>query len=76
MPSVPLATAKDQLEELIDKLLPGEELHILKDDRTVARLIGMPKPLTGPRKPGSAIGRLFIVKEDDDHLEDFKDYMP
>ena len=27
------------------------------------------------RRPGSAKGRLSILKEDDDHLNDFSDYM-
>jgi hypothetical protein len=27
------------------------------------------------RQPGSAKGRLRILKEDDDHLNDFSDYM-
>ncbi len=27
------------------------------------------------RRPGSAKGRLSILKEDDDHLDDFSDYM-
>lgn len=28
------------------------------------------------RIPGSAKGKLKILNEDDDHLHDFKDYMP
>lgn len=28
------------------------------------------------RIPGSAKGQLKILNEDDDHLQDFKDYMP
>lgn len=28
------------------------------------------------RVPGSAKGRLTILKEDDEHLDDFADYMP
>ena len=28
------------------------------------------------REPGSARGKLVIVADDDDHLADFKDYMP
>lgn len=29
-----------------------------------------------PRRPGSAKGVLTILYEDDDHLDDFKAYMP
>lgn len=28
------------------------------------------------RTPGSAIGKLKILVEDDEHLQDFQDYMP
>ncbi len=28
------------------------------------------------RQPGSAIGKLTIVEDDDAHLEDFREYMP
>ena len=28
------------------------------------------------RQPGSAKGKLTILREDDEHLNDFKDYMP
>jgi hypothetical protein len=29
-----------------------------------------------PRRPGSARGKLAIIADDDEHLSDFKDYMP
>lgn len=28
-----------------------------------------------PRQPGSAKGKLIILEEDEQHLEDFKDYL-
>jgi hypothetical protein len=28
-----------------------------------------------PRRPGSAVGKLVILSDDEEHLEDFKDYM-
>ena len=28
------------------------------------------------RKPGSARGKFTIIADDDEHLDDFKDYMP
>ena len=28
-----------------------------------------------PRRPGSAIGKFFILAEDEEHLADFKEYM-
>ena len=32
-------------------------------------------PSTIHRRPGSAKGRLSLLKEDDDHLHDFSDYL-
>jgi len=29
-----------------------------------------------PRTPGSAVGKLKVLVEDDEHLKDFQDYMP
>lgn len=29
-----------------------------------------------PRQPGSAIGKLVIHADDDEHLNDFQEYMP
>jgi antitoxin (DNA-binding transcriptional repressor) of toxin-antitoxin stability system len=52
MPSVTLAEAQARLPELIDALIPGEELWILHDDRPIAKVIGFPKPATGPPDPG------------------------
>ncbi|MEA3642858.1 MAG: hypothetical protein VBE63_23380 [Lamprobacter sp.] len=31
---------------------------------------------SGGRKPGSARGKLTIIADDDEHLDDFKDYLP
>ena len=59
--------------ELIASLQPGEEVQIFSGDRNVAGLIGEIQP---PRKPGSAIGTLTILSQDEIHLEDFHDYMP
>ncbi len=76
MTRIPLAEAQLRLPELIASLQPGEEVQIFSGDRTVARLIVEPQPLRQPRQPGSAIGTLTILSEDQNHLEDFHDLMP
>jgi antitoxin (DNA-binding transcriptional repressor) of toxin-antitoxin stability system len=76
MTQIPLEEAQSRLSELIAGLQPGEELQITRDDQPVARLIAESPRRRTPRQPGSAIGRLVIVSDDEDHLEDFKDYMP
>jgi antitoxin (DNA-binding transcriptional repressor) of toxin-antitoxin stability system len=75
MPSVTLAEAQARLAELIAGLIPGEELRILQNDRTIAKLVREPEPSREPRQPGSARGILSIVEDDESHLEDFKEYM-
>jgi len=74
--TVTLEEAQQRLPELIQSMTPGETLQITKNDQPVAHLVKQSPPSRQPRKPGSAIGKLTIVAEDDEHLEHFKDYMP
>ena len=83
MTRIPLTEAQLRLPELIASLQPGEEVEIFSGDvydglrlRTVARLIGELQPPRKPRQPGSAIGTLTILCEDETNLQDFHDYMP
>lgn len=76
MTRIPLTEAQLRLPELIASLQPGEEVQIFSGDRTVARLIAELQPPRKPRQPGSAIGTLTILSEDETHLQDFHDYMP
>jgi antitoxin (DNA-binding transcriptional repressor) of toxin-antitoxin stability system len=76
MPITTIEDAQARLAMWISKLKPGEELVIIQRDRPVARLVAEPMPASKPRQPGSAIGKLTIVEDDDSHLEDFQEYMP
>ncbi len=76
MSTVTLEEAQVKLPELIAALRPGEEVQITKGNQPVARLIAEGAPARKPRQPGSAVGQLVILKEDEEHLEAFKDYMP
>jgi antitoxin (DNA-binding transcriptional repressor) of toxin-antitoxin stability system len=67
--------AQETLPDLISKLVPGEEVVITKDDQPVARLRSLATGRPPPRF-GSCKGILTIVTEDEEHLEDFKEYMP
>ena len=73
--NVTLQEAQAHLPELIAKLAPGEEVLILQNDQPIAKLVGEPSPSRQPRQPGSATGRLTILANDDDHLDDFKEYL-
>jgi prevent-host-death family protein len=76
LPSISLEEAQAKLSEIIGKLGPGEEVVITKDDRPVAKLVSQQKAARRSRQPGSAKGMMVINVEDEEHLEDFKAYMP
>ena len=75
MSTVTVEEAQAKLPELIDKLVPGEEVIITRNEPPVAKLVGQQRPIRKPRQPGSAKGKLVILAEDDEHLKDFQDYM-
>jgi antitoxin (DNA-binding transcriptional repressor) of toxin-antitoxin stability system len=64
-----------ELVELIDKITLGEEVIITRNQQSVAQLVPLPSAKPQPVF-GSCKGMLTIVAEDDEHLEDFKEYMP
>ena len=76
MGTVTLQEAQSQLPELIDKLAPGEGVTITKDNRPVARLVLV--PFTEAPRPvlGRCQGMLTILAEDDEHVNDFTEYVP
>lgn len=76
MPTITIEEAQARLTALIAELRPGEELVIIQQDRPVARLVAEPATTQKVRSPGSAIGKLTVVQEDDTHLEDFEEHMP
>jgi antitoxin (DNA-binding transcriptional repressor) of toxin-antitoxin stability system len=74
MQTITLEETQSHLREIIDKLSPGEEVVLTRDNHPVARLLGEKKP---PRPgPGLGKGMLTIVSDDDEHLKDFAESMP
>lgn len=76
--TVTLEEAQKGLADLIHKLTPGDEVVITENDQPVAKLVSEgPKPKAKLRPPpGLGKGWITIVSDDDEHLEDFKEYMP
>ena len=72
MTSISVEEAQAKLSELIAQLGPGEELDITKDQKTIAKLVRQKKQ----RVFGLGKGKLTIVSEGDEHLNDFSAYMP
>lgn len=73
--TVTIEEAQAHLAELIAKLTPEEEVVITQNQQPVAKLIGQHAAVRQPRQPGSANGKLILLSEDEEHLEDFKEYM-
>ena len=75
MAIVTIQEAQAKLPDLIHKLTPGDEVVITENNLPVARLVASPAEKLRP-EPGRGKGMLTILVEDDEHLEDFKEYMP
>jgi prevent-host-death family protein len=78
MASVTLQEAQAKLADLIHNLSPGAEVVITENNLPVAKLVGeQPKSPSRLRPPpGLGKGLITIVADDDEHLADFKEYMP
>ena len=73
--TIGLFEAKTHLSELVARAEQGEEVIITRNARPVAQLFGLPAEKPHP-VPGRGRGKLVILTEDDEHLQDFQDYMP
>jgi prevent-host-death family protein len=75
MSTVTIQEAQAKLSDLIHKLTPGQEVVITENNQPVAKLVASPAEKSRPL-PGRCKGMLTILADDDEHLEDFKEYMP
>lgn len=76
MTSVTIQEAQATLAEVVHRLSVGEEVLITEGDRVIARIVGESKPLWQRPPPGLAQGLLTVISDDDEHLQDFAEYMP
>ena len=72
--TVDIGVAQATLAQLIAGLQPDDEVVIVKNQKPIARL-SPPKRERSPREPGLLKDAITIISEDDDHLQDFKEYM-
>jgi antitoxin (DNA-binding transcriptional repressor) of toxin-antitoxin stability system len=73
--TLPIEAAKPQLAELVDGLVPGEELVLTSHGQPVA-VITRPSRTSWPCQPGSARDTGHWMAPDfDAPLEDFNEYM-
>lgn len=73
MTRVNIAQAKARLSELVQMAMSGEDVVIARDNRPLLKLVPL-GALAGPRKPGSAAGRVWVAPDFDETPEDFKEY--
>ena len=71
---VDLSEAKAHLSDLIDAAIKGEEVFITKEDRLVAKLVGVVEDSRRPQF-GSARGMIQMSDDFDAPLEEFREYM-
>ena len=77
MATVTIKEARDKLVDLIHTLQPDEEVVITENNRPVARLTPVARPVQHTlRQPGTLRGTVKHMAPDfDAPLEDFKEYM-
>ncbi len=73
--NITLEDAQSNLPDIIDHLKPGAEIIITRNNQPVAAL-HLPSSAALQPRFGSCRGALTVLAEDDEHLQDFKDYMP
>lgn len=73
--TISLEEAQASLPDLIERLQPGMEIVITHNQQPVAALHAPGSVLPQPRF-GSCQGALTIVADDDEHLQDFQEYLP
>ena len=71
MTQIDIAQAKADLAKLLDLAIEGEEITIVRDNKPVAKI----SPVKRPLKRGSAKGKVWMSDDFDEPLEDFKEYM-
>jgi prevent-host-death family protein len=77
MATVTIQEAQAKLPDLIHQLMPGDELVITENNQPVAKLVSQPSTATGLRPPpGLGKGFISIISDDNEHLQDFAEYMP
>ncbi len=66
------------LPELLDKLTPGDEVILTRNQKVVAKLVSEQTPQANPPRPGPGLCRgmiTYIAPDFDAPLEDMKEYM-
>jgi antitoxin (DNA-binding transcriptional repressor) of toxin-antitoxin stability system len=77
MQTIPLEEAQSHLAEIIEKLTPGEEVVIVRDNEPVATIRASPPPGREAPHFGTLKGTILHIAPDfDDIPEGFEEYLP
>ncbi len=71
MTKLDVSQAKSNLSKLLDLAIKGEEIIITQDNKPVAKI----SPIKRPLKRGTAKGKVWMGDDFDEPVEDFKNYM-
>jgi prevent-host-death family protein len=75
MSTITIQEARANLDELIHRMSPGEEVVITENDQPVAKLVATQPPQRKIPKLGTQRGSVLSMEHFDDPLDDFKEYM-
>jgi prevent-host-death family protein len=75
MATITIEEARANLDDLIHRLTPGEEVVITENDRPVAKLVATPPDPRPVPKLGTQRGSVLSMEHFDDPLEEFEEYM-
>lgn len=70
---IDISVVQNTLAKLIASLGKNDEIIVTQDGHPIGRLLPIPY---GVPVAGRCKGMLTIIAEDEEHLEDFKEYMP
>ncbi|MGB3207674.1 MAG: type II toxin-antitoxin system Phd/YefM family antitoxin [Crinalium sp.] len=71
MTKLDINQVESNFPQFLDLALKGEEIIITQNDKPVAQIL----PIKRPLKRGSAKGKVWISPDFDEPLADFQDYM-
>ena len=75
MKTFTIEEAKQDLEAVLDHARAGGTVIIVDEDEKAYKLVSTIAPKNGPRKPGSAKGKIIITDEFYEPLPEFEPYM-
>ena len=76
MQTITVEEAQGHLAEIIDKLPPGEEVVLTRDDKPVATIKATLAPTREPPRLGTLKGTILYIAPDFDDIPDgFEDYV-